>query len=1063
MRDVFVALLGPLEVTAGGRRVQVPGARLTTLLTRLALAAPNPVSAADLVDTIWADDPPVDAANALQSLVSRLRRALGDPGSVVQTLAGYRLVVDRDDVDVHRCADLLRAGRRERASGDLQAAAVSFGAALELWRGESTPAIEPLPDLVELSCDWADALTALGRADETLDRLTRLAEQHPFREDVARSLMRALDRAGRTAEALAAYERLRRFLADELGVDPSAESRVLHLALLEPERVVVGGPDGPGPSNLRAELSSFVGRDADRQRIVDLLDRSRLVTVLGPGGVGKTRLATHTAAECRSRYPDGVWLVELASITDPSGILPALLTAVGARTARFIERGENVPPADPFERLISQLEQDRALLLVDNCEHLIDAVAGVVEEILVRCDQVSVLTTSREPLNIPGEVLAPIQPLALPSGTGPIEESAAVQLFVDRANSVAPGFALDATTRPLVAQIVQRLDGLPLAIELAAARVRVLPLAEVAARLSDRFRLLTGGSRTALPRHRTLRAVVEWSWDLLAPAERLLAERLCVFPAGATEEAARAVTGDGRLAAAAVPDLLAALVDKSLLHLEMDQAGQARYRMLETIREFGVELLTGRGEILALRVAHARYFATFARRLDELSRGREQVATLRRVDADRDNILAALRFLVDAGHAFQAKRLGMSLLWYWTMTGRHAESAATLRLVCALDPDADDPVSLYLRAGLQITELASSMAGFTEDWAQVQAELAVLSEHLDTLPADRTPLGLVMRPAVAMLAGRDERGDELVEIALASGDPWVRGFVRTLRMQFRENAGDVAGIRSELDAAEADFRLAGDVWGRSMMLIARARVRTLDGDLRAAIADYEEAFAAVQLLQTADDDLFILGSLTDLYVRVGDIASARRVVARFRQASTGRSTDRILHGVAETSVELYDNGPQAAAAMADSLRSTLAELNARPSRVDGHLGAMSLAMVGIVEARAGRLGQARSDLDRAYELGMTTDDMPILASVGVAVATLATVLGQDVTAAGMLGAAQRLRGADDPTAPALRWVTDQLRERLGDEYAAAHAAGETLVKDDAAAALDPIRLGEHGG
>ena len=588
-------------------------------------------------------------------------------------------------MDAFRFQRLLAEGRTDEAMG--------------LWRGPA------LADAGEFAAPHAQRLERL-QLDALVTRLTRevaddpagghvgllevLVASHPLDEKVTGLLMRALAATGRQAEALAAYEAIRGRLADELGIDPGAELRTVHLEVLRGEAAARGATAGreaglgsraaagngaaagqgvaghaappadgagtgrgsapnadamPGGSrartNLRAQLTSFVGREDDVARVVKALEQYRLVTLVGPGGTGKTRLAAEVAAVAAAGgsdgtsadaddVSDGVWLAELASVTDPADVPQSVLNSIGLREPRLLPDGaQRAGSRDARSRLLDGLADARALLVLDNCEHLIDACAHLADELLSHCPGLRIVATSREPLGITGESLLSIAPLSQPMPGVPAQEAVgfpAVRLFAERAAAVSPGFEVNDETVALVIDIVRRLDGLPLAIELAAARLRTLPLAEIARRLNDRFRLLTGGSRTALPRHRTLRAVVEWSWDLLTPEERLLAERFAVFPAGATPAAVAVVcAGPGGAATAAgrarvdpadVDDLLSSLVDKSLLQPVREapgaaarEAGGTRLRMLETVREYGSEQLAGRGELAELLRRHAVHYS----------------------------------------------------------------------------------------------------------------------------------------------------------------------------------------------------------------------------------------------------------------------------------------------------------------------------------------------------------------------------------------------------------------------------------------------------------------------
>src|SRR6266511_2902335 len=768
--DVRIGILGPLEVRVGfGEPVEVVGPRLRSLLVRLALDPDRVVVVSQLVDAVWGEEPPAQAANALQSLVSRLRRLL--PDVVGSHPAGYRLALDPEAVDAVQFEALARAGRGELRRDPGQAAA-TLREALALWRGpalaDAAEAGFAEPAAVRLEAlrlgaleDRIEADLALG-ADDLVAELDELVAQHPHRERLHGQLMRALARAGRQADALAAYERLRVRLADELGVDPSEELRAVHLAVLRgevPPAAAGQAPQVPPPpsgdtapataarTNLRAQITSFVGRDDDIARITGVLADARLVTLTGPGGAGKTRLAGEAAARLVDRMPDGVWMVELGSEVDPADLPQAVLALFGARElALLAPRGTGA--------------------------------AAVTDLLLGRCPGLRVLATSREPLGITGEVLHPVGPLALPGdGVTPAEalRYPAVRLFADRAAAARPAFGVDGTTLGPVLRICGALDGIPLAIELAAARLRSLTPEQVAARLDDRFRLLSDGGRPALPRHQTLRAVIDWSWDLLGDAERVLLRRLAVFAGGATLDAAErvcAAPGLGGHAPDEVLYLLASLVDKSLVVAD-ERVGEVRYAMLETVRAYGEERRREAGEDDALRRAHAEYFRDLAEQADPQLRRGDQQRWIERLVVERDNLHVALRWAVDRGDAVLACRLVAGLGWYWFLRSLRAE--ATEWASQALELPGEVPAVVRARV-LVVGAFIAISGGVDVDRSMTRLEEAV--EIVHGLPADDPDR---FHPTLAFLDVRLPilRNDDTTALDQARKlgghpDPWVR-------------------------------------------------------------------------------------------------------------------------------------------------------------------------------------------------------------------------------------------------------------------------------------------------
>jgi predicted ATPase len=1055
---VQVAILGPLEVyDDGGTAVAVAGVRLRGLIARLALAGGQPVSTGALAEAVWDCALPAEVANALQTLVSRARRALGGAAAVEQSAAGYRLAVTPDDVDALRFERLVAEG--------------AMAEALALWRG---PALVDAGDfaepfarrLEELRLDATITFLTreldAGRAAVRVGELEALVAEHPLHEKLAGLLMRALAATGRQADALAAYEALRTRLADELGIDPGPEARAVQLEVLRGEIAAAAAPAGRARTNLRAQLTSFVGRTDEVARVGKALQTCRLITLVGPGGAGKTRLAAEVAAVVRDSAPDdaadGIWLAELASVTDAADVPQAVLGAIGLRESRLLPDGtQRITSRDARTRLLEGLADARALLVLDNCEHLIDACAHLADALLAHSPQLRIVATSREPLGITGESLFVVPPL---------DEDPAVRLFADRAAAVSPEFALDGESRPLIIDIVRRLDGLPLAIELAAARLRTLPLAEISRRLTDRFRLLTGGSRTALPRHRTLRAVVEWSWDLLTPAERLLAERFSVFPAGATPAAVATVCAgggraDGELTADGADELLSSLVDKSLLQPLGDGT---RLRMLETIREYGAEKLAPRGEVGELRRRHAAHYSGLMREAAPRLLTRDQLSWLAVLRADRDNILAALHYWCDTDDARNALSLAISLSVMALLLGNDTEMAEWTGEALAVPGEADASLRTIAEALHVVTSVMDPAAEGTAPGAAadgIGAAYPGLAERLDALDIERYPVAGPLRPVYAMFVKDDGRMRVYLDQARAGRDEWLAATAWLMTAGMAEAYGNFDEMRTAAAEAVDRFRALGERWGLSMALRTIGSIQVVDADLDSAVATFTEASHLLTELGHREDLSQVQLRLAEIAARQGDLAKARELSAAARSAaeSEGSPIDRGIVAAWWAAFEVTWGDIDAARLHQAAAERHLAQFGpAHPARE--HLEALVAATGTRIAIADMDLRAAREQAARSYRAAVGAEDLPLLAQASGTTAELALALGQPERAAELLGAGAVARGADDPTEPTALQLVPLLRASLGDaRYEACYASGRALARPEAIERLDPAGLG----
>ncbi|WP_326591137.1 AfsR/SARP family transcriptional regulator [Streptomyces sp. NBC_01294] len=1136
------AILGTAQaIRDDGTPIAVGGARLRALLTALALRPGRAVPARMLVAEVWAGDPPADAVAALQALVARLRRTLGH-AAVRSAEGGYQLAALREDVDLYRFERLARAAGEAR---DPAEAVALYEEALALWRG---PALADLPDPAAESARWEAvrmdarrgrlaAALSLGDAERSLPELTALCARQPLDEPLQALRIRALRDVGRPAEALSAYDRVRRDLADRLGTTPGPALRALHTELLSPpppvpptayrpttpqtpgdrlpaapasgaraphaweqpqpagpaegqgpssgaagqkpgpaalapgtgastdadparpgpapwDRLPAAGPavghgpfpGAPGPGagagtdtdptgpnprrhgaaepaaptspgarpqsypggadapwsgaqappaadpghgpfsgaageypgtgtamapdgsrwhaaaapappgqgigtgtgNLRARLTTFVGREDDIRVIGDDLARARLVTLLGPGGAGKTRLSQEAAEAhaARGGWPDGVWLVELAPVDDPEDVAEATLAALGARETKL--RGAAAEELRaltdrngdaPLDRLAEHCARQRMLLLLDNCEHVIGAAAELAEELLARCPGVQILATSREPLGVPGESLRPVEPLPDP---------VALRLLGDRGAAALPGFRTG-DDPAAAAEICRRLDGLPLAIELAAARLRLLTPRQIADRLDDRFRLLTSGARTVLPRQQTLRAVVDWSWDLLDEPERTVLRRLSVFAGGCDLVAAEAVCADPAYDTA---DVLGSLVDKSLVVAAPGPDGSGmRYRLLETVGEYAAERLAAAdGDREHTERRHLVHYRELARTTEPLLRGHGQRAATERLATEYENLRTALRRAVAARDGDEVLCLVHSLGWYWHMHDLSTESRHWSEAAAALGPnpfaapaapaepvhgrivDTPPPYSGELLTeawrGIQLIRLAArDQNSATWDTPEVRAQIeGVLATYRPGLPQTcRTPSSLwIYAVMISGDVGLLQRVvDETVEACRAFGYRWELASALQLRANILANRADWAGDASrDADESLALFHELGDAWGCAEALSARAESREKRGMYAQAAEDFRAAIEHAE--------------------RLG--AKAQVTVLRVRMAGT-----------------LVENGEP------EEAEEILTEITARVQRFGNEaMPAARMFLAGLL-GRTGRIAEARAQIEALRE------------------------------------------------------------------------------------------------
>ncbi|WP_207926544.1 BTAD domain-containing putative transcriptional regulator [Actinocrispum wychmicini] len=969
------SILGTVEVRSdNGDELPLGGPRQRALLALLLVDAGRIVTFERLIDGLYGDQPPAGAANALQSQVSRLRRTL--PGVISFHPTGYRIDVDPMDVDVHRFEDLAR-------HHDV----THLRAALDLWRGPLELPVDTAARLVELRLsaeeDLFEARLALG--ENVVPEVRAKVAEYPLRERLRGQLMRALYAAGRQAEALAEFEDARRLLATELGADPTAELAATHLAVLR----------GETRPSLPAQLTSFVGRHDERGRITRLLNESRLVTIVGPGGVGKTRIAIEVA-------PPDTCFVDLSTVD--GDVAQAVLSALGVRDAGLFPSAGGTP--DAGTRVLAALADRRLLLVLDNCEHVVNEAARLSRAVLTGCPGTRILATSREALGITGEYLCPLPPL------GPAE---AARLFADRARAVSPGFAESSAT---VRRVCAALDGLPLAIELAAARLRTLTLDEIADRLDDRFRLLSRGDRTAPPRHRTLRAVVEWSWDLLADDEQLLAGQLTVFAGGATFETVTAVCDS----AAPLPDL----VDRSLV----ENVG-GRYRMLETIRAF----CAAQFDLEPLRRRHAVYFHELAEQAAPELRRAAQLVWMSRLDSEQANLRAALTWAIDADVALALRLVG-ALSQYWYLRGLRDEvaplAAALLERVGTEPPDELDEEYVLC--------VVYAAWGRT-DAPERETHLKLSESFMD---ASRGPL---RRPFTAYLwAATTGPPKGASQRALASDDLWSESFTVLGNGILHLYDGSTEAADRECTRALAGFRAIGDRWAMAIALNILAALTDARGDKR-FLPLVEEALRLVAELDSVEDTASLLRRRGHHFARHGDLDAAEsdfaRVVASARQAGVPEFLADGYWGLGEVARFRGDLG--------EALRLqelALATCTHGPYTT-GEARARILVALGRLAEEDGDMDQARSRFDLAVTVALASRNMPNAAASAEGLAGVALRDGDAELAATLLGAAVALRGTALAGDPDVESVSSKARASLGAGYGTAFDRGASLARDEA--------------
>lgn len=841
-------ILGPLEVRQQGQALALGGTKQRALLAILLIQA-NKVLAVDrLAELLWGDDPPATAAHAIEVYVSQLRRTLEPNGAPYRMLltnpAGYSLRIDPAELDAIQFQSLV--ARAEQLSPEK--ALAQLDRALALWRGAALAdfaaehfALSEAARLNELRVhateERIDAALALGSHATLIGELVSLTSEHPLRERLCGQLMLALYRSGRQAEASDVYQRTRERLVEEQGMEPGPELQALLRRILRQDPGLA--PDRPASrlpalqierTNLPAQLTSFIGREQELSEIADAVAKVRLVTLIGVGGSGKTRLAVQLGAALLERFADGAWFIDLTPLTDPAILPQAIAGPLGIRE----HQGGSL-----LTTVAVHLRKMSILLLIDNCEHMVDAVAGLTEALLASCPGLHVLATSRERLRIAGEHVYQVPPLRVPPPGASISPSElagfeGVQLFVDRARQSRPTFAINDQNAEAVADLCRRLDGIPLAIELAAAQVIAFNAKEIVRHLGDRFAVLATGSRTRPPRQRTLWATLEWSHQLLDELEKTVFRRLSVFSGDFDLEAAKALGADEVITPAAIPAIVARLMDKSLVVAEPESKGETRYRLLETVREFSLELLRESGESDLLRDRHAAYYLELAQRMDQNSRHSDIVQWLPQFAREAGNFRAALE--TQRAGPNKGLQMATALAGYWEASGSLTEGRFWLE---AMMSSAVKDKQLLARAEYRTGLLAYFQGDYDAAWAHMSA-------------------GVELKRKLSDNAGLARQLGTLAEIAMARGD-------------------GTAALRLA-EEAQALSQTFGDARSRAWSDVHLGLIHLYRRDYAQAAAFLNDSLSPLQSARDYIGFAYALSGLAAMHVENGDTAAARERV-----------------------------------------------------------------------------------------------------------------------------------------------------------------------------------------
>ncbi|WP_030672939.1 BTAD domain-containing putative transcriptional regulator [Streptomyces sp. NRRL B-1347] len=1083
-------VLGPLAVwTAEGVPVAVPGAKSRALLAELLAHGGRPVSADRLIDALWgAAELPGNPAAALQTKVWQVRRALAaaEPGGrdrLTLGASGYVLRVDAESLDADRF-DALTA--RARSTPDPRARAALLTDALALWRGRAfdgfadTDGARPLGTRLEEARlaaleARAEARLELGEHEEVLGEVSQLVEQHPLRERLRAVQMRALYATGRTGDALDSYRRLRAHLAEELGLDPGPELAALQEAVLRRDPALAGPPGTTARTvtNLPASVTELVGRDGAVADVTALFGTARHVTLTGAGGVGKTRLALAAAARLVTDFPDGTWLVELAALNrasvvpapagraaapdDVSTAAEAVMTVLGIRQEGPLG-DERVPgaaaPGASADRLAEALADKRLLLVLDNCEHVVEPVAELVTLLLKRSPGLRVLATSQEALGNAGESVFAVPPLDVPEPTEEVRTEAvarasAARLFVARAAAAAPGFALDDGNAGDVAVICRRLDGIPLALELAATRLRALGVRDLVDRLDDRFRLLTTGYRGAPPRQQTLRAMIDWSWDLLTGPERTVLRRLAVHADGCTLAAAEAVCGGDGVDRDDVLDLLARLVDRSLV-VRADGAAGPRYRLLESVADYSVGRLREADETARVRAGHRAYYTALAESAADRLRGGDQRRGLGVLDAETANLRRALDDAVRHGAAPHALRLVNALSWYWFLRGRLREARRSLD--AALTAAAEDAGATASAAYAEATTWRAAFAvllGEDVDTAERRPSAGAIAERGDGAARACWLLGFAL-----FWIGDQSASEELIDRSLAEfrarGDLWGTAAALSVRANQAQVRGDLATLEREGRESAALFTRLGDRWGQLQTVEPLAALAEMAGDHEEAARRYREGLRMAEDLGLCPEAVAALHGLGNTAMLAGDHTAAQEY---FRRAGRLSAAHGYKPGEIRSATGLGLSSRRAG--QLDAAEAGLRPVLQWLTRMAFEPGrALVLAELGFIAEQRGDAAQALRLHREGRAAARHTGDVRALALALEGLAGAHAAAGEQDRAALLLGAAHAAReSVGMPLPPGERGDVDRItavvRARLDQRsFRTAYGRGLALAPDD---------------